>query len=121
MEPRNEQPRVLADTRAEGREQGVRWRLQESERDLDANIIALGPHGTVAMHTGAEVDVLLHVLSGSGQLATEEDTIELFPGALLWLPRYSRRAFAAGPEGLRYLTTHRHRQALHLAPPPPAS
>ncbi|WP_324680300.1 hypothetical protein [Mycobacterium sp. 663a-19] len=49
-----------------------------------------------------------------GRLTTETDTIDLSPGAPLWLPRRSRRQFAAGPEGLRYLTVHKRRQALVL-------
>lgn len=95
---------------------GVVWKLQARERDLDANVIALAPNGGIDMHTGADVDVLIHVLFGSGRLATEQGTIELAPGALLWLPRRSRRQFSAGPDGLRYLTVHQKREILPLTP-----
>nr|WP_306769722.1 AraC family ligand binding domain-containing protein [Mycobacterium kansasii] len=71
------------------------------------------------MHTGPDLDVLIHVLSGSGRLSTEEGTINLHPGALLWLPRRSRRQFTAGPAGLRYLTVHKRRQAPALEPAVP--
>ncbi|TDC88907.1 hypothetical protein E1161_22770 [Saccharopolyspora aridisoli] len=116
-------PRILARTdqrtapAGEG-ESGAVWKLQEEQRDLDSNIIALLPEGTIDAHTGPDLDVLIHVLAGSGQLATELDTLELMPGALVWLPRRSRRQFTAGPEGLRYLTVHQRRQALVLDAPP---
>ena len=61
--------------------------------------------------------MLVHVVSGSGRLETESGPLELGSGALAWLPRRSRRAFVAGPEGLCYLTVHRRRRALTLEPP----
>jgi uncharacterized protein (DUF2249 family) len=112
-------PRILANTAdvaaaVEPDVTGAVWKLEARERDLDSNIIALPPGGGIDTHAGADVDVLIHVLSGSGQLTTETGTIDLVPGALLWLPRRSRRAFTAGPDGLRYLTVHQRRQALVL-------
>ncbi|WP_342744140.1 hypothetical protein [Mycobacterium terramassiliense] len=53
---------------------------------------------------------------GGGRLTTETGAVELFPGALLWLPRRSRRRFTAGPDGLRHLTVHRRGEALALEP-----
>ncbi|MGI8459711.1 MAG: DUF2249 domain-containing protein [Propionibacteriaceae bacterium] len=92
----------------------VAWKLQARERDLDSNIIALPPGGKIDAHTWPDLDVLIHVLAGSGQLVTELDTIDLTPGALLWMPRRSRRQFTASDQGLRYLTVHQRRQALVL-------
>lgn len=118
-------PRILARTdqltanAGEADTNGAIWKLQEGQRDLDSNIIALAPQGTIDAHTGPDLDVLIHVLAGSGQLATDLDTLELTPGALLWLPRRSRRQFTAGPDGLRYLTVHQRRRALVLDAPPP--
>ena len=113
-------PRILVDTdqftsdTAEADVTGAAWKLQVRERDLDSNIIALTPGGTIEAHTGPNLDVLIHVLAGSGQLTTELGDIDLEPGALLWLPRRARRQFTAGPDGLRYLTVHQRRQALVL-------
>jgi uncharacterized protein (DUF2249 family)/quercetin dioxygenase-like cupin family protein len=116
-------PRILANTTdliagaaAEPDATGAVWKLQARERDLDSNVIALPAGGGIDSHTGPELDVLIHVLSGSGRLTTETGTIDLSSGALLWLPRRSRRQFAAGPDGLRYLTVHQRRQALVLEP-----
>ncbi len=114
MDP--EHPRLLANTAdhavadsAEPQVAGAVWRLEPSGRDLDANIIALPPAGIIARHTGPALDVLLHVLSGTGELMTSEDTIALTPGALVWLPRNSEREFRASDSGLRYLTVHQRR------------
>jgi uncharacterized protein (DUF2249 family)/quercetin dioxygenase-like cupin family protein len=112
-------PRVLANTAelaAEPDHTGAVWKLQGGERDLDSNVIALAPNSGIDAHAGADVDVLIHVLAGSGRLTTEQGEIELVPGALLWLPKRSRRRFSAGPEGLRYLTVHKKREILPLIP-----
>jgi uncharacterized protein (DUF2249 family)/quercetin dioxygenase-like cupin family protein len=113
-------PRVLVDTTTITADTsaadvtGAVWKLQARERDLDANIIALPPGQAIDAHTGPDLDVLIHVLAGSGQLTTELGTVDLTPGVLLWMPRRSRRQFIAGVEGLRYLTVHQRRQALLL-------
>lgn len=116
-------PRILTRTDALGADaaapdvSGAVWKLEVSERDLDSNVIALPPEGSIAAHTGPDLDVLVHVLAGSGELTTELGAVDLEAGTLLWLPRGSRRAFTAGPDGLRYLTVHRRRQALVLEAP----
>jgi quercetin dioxygenase-like cupin family protein len=112
-------PRLLTNTHqaADTGGRGAVWKLDPVERDLDANLIALPPGDGIATHAGPHLDVLIHVVAGSGRLETESDPIDLIPGALVWLPRHSVRGFTAGAEGLRYLTIHRRRQALTLEPP----
>lgn len=117
-------PRILVDTSELGSvlspgadapdATGAVWKLQVRERDLDANVIALPSGGSIDAHDGPDLDVLIHVLSGDGQLTTERGTIDLRPGELVWLPRRSRRQFSAGSAGLRYLTVHQRRQSLVL-------
>jgi quercetin dioxygenase-like cupin family protein len=116
--PARAQPRVLINTVAAARADGpgAVWKLAETERDLDANLIVLPAGERIDAHDGPDLDVLVHVVAGSGRLETEAGRIDLSPGALAWLPRRSRRAFTAGPDGLRYLTVHRRRQALTLGP-----
>ncbi|MDI3315177.1 MAG: DUF2249 domain-containing protein [Mycobacterium sp.] len=113
-------PRILVNTAEatamEPDRRGAVWKLDVPDRDLDCNIIALPPGGGIDTHAGAEVDVVIHVLAGSGQLVTEGGTIDLAPGALLWLPRRSQRQFRAGRDGLRYLTVHRKREIVPLTP-----
>ena len=96
---------------------GAVWKLQLHERDLDSNIIRLAPDGRIDAHEGPDLDVLIHVLSGSGRLSMELGSLELAAGSLVWLPRRSRREFTAGPDGLSYLTVHQRRQALTLSAP----
>lgn len=113
-------PRILADTSAvaaatgEPDVSGAVWNIPVRERDLDSNIISLPPGGSIDAYAGPELDVLIHVLGGGGTLGTERADIALSPGALVWLPHGSRRAFTAGPGGLRYLTVHQRRQSLVL-------
>ena len=120
-------PRVLVDTTGLCTDQvdpdasGAVWKLQVRRRDLDSNVIALPPDGRIEAHDGPDLDVLVHVLAGSGRLGTETGEIALAAGALLLLPRRSRRSFTAGPDGLRYLTVHQRRQALLLQPTRSAS
>ncbi|BCO93992.1 MULTISPECIES: hypothetical protein [Mycobacterium] len=82
------------------------------ERGLDWNVVTLPPNGEIDTTPGA--DVLIHVLSGSGRLDTEEGTNWLTAGALLWLPRRSRPQLTAGGKGLRYLTVN---QKWEILPP----
>lgn len=91
---------------------GAAWRLEEPERDLDSNIIVLPPGDSIAEHDGPDLDVLIHVLSGSGTLTGRHGELRLSPGALMWLPRRSRRGFRAGPDGLAYLTVHQRKTRL---------
>lgn len=121
-EPRAEDlPRILANTHTLARDadgEGAVWRLDAGERDLDANVISLAPGGSIGEHSGPDLDVILHVVSGSGTLATEGGDLELGPGAVVWLPRRTRRGFAAGGEGLVYFSVHRRKPGLGLSAPP---
>lgn len=115
-------PRILASTSGLAAEtgeplvSGAVWKLEVRDRDLDSNIIAIPPDGVIDAHAGPDLDVLIHVLGGSGTLTSERGTLDLGPGVLAWLPRRSMRQLSAGPRGLRYLTVHRRRQALVLDP-----
>jgi len=97
---------------------GAVWRLGMTDRDLDANVIELPPGDEIAAHDGPDLDVLVHVLAGSGELETETGTIALVPGALVWLPQRARRRFVAGPEGLRYFSVHHRKPGLTITAAP---
>ena len=88
----------------------VAWKLELRDRHLDSNLIRLAPGGVIGEHKGGEVDVLVHVLAGSGTVGTEGDKVAVTAGDLLWLPRFSQRSFTAGADGLSYLTVHTHRE-----------
>jgi len=93
---------------------GAAWSLQMRERDLDSNVVRLPPNDTIEAHAGPDIDVLVHVISGTGTLSTERTSLPLQAGALLWLPRRALRQFTAGPRGLSYLTVHQRRKALTI-------
>ena len=97
---------------------GALWRLQESPRQLDANVVHLAPGQRVETNVEPALDVLLHVLQGDGQVLTRDEPVDLRPGSLLWLPRGSRRGLQAGPEGVSYLTVHVRRPPLGIGRPP---
>ncbi|HET9647449.1 MAG TPA: DUF2249 domain-containing protein, partial [Microlunatus sp.] len=95
---------------------GAVWKLQMERRHLDSNIVHLPPRSRIDPHAGPDLDVLVHVLHGDGRLTSEVETLELRPGALLWLPRLSRREIVAGEVGLTYLTVHPRRPGLTIQP-----
>jgi uncharacterized RmlC-like cupin family protein len=82
-------PQILVNTAATAGPDGADvtgavWKLPIAERDLDSNIVALAPGGGIDAHTGPDLDVLIHVLSGSGRLTTELDVhVALKPGDLV--------------------------------------
>jgi uncharacterized protein (DUF2249 family) len=117
-------PRILADVTAIGANPdatGAIWKLQARERDLDSNVIALPASARIDTHNGPDIDVLIFVVGGTGELTTELGSVQLRAGALIWLPRRSRRQFTAGPDGLRYLTVHQRRQDIGLTIAPSAA
>ncbi|WP_055695496.1 hypothetical protein, partial [Streptomyces prasinopilosus] len=121
-------PRVLCDTAAlaalADAPAGALWRLAESGRQLDANVVRIPPGRQVDTHREPDLDVLLLVLAGEGSLTAPDGTRPLRAGVLTWLPHGSTRSLAAGGQGLTYLTVHRRRPGMRIGPPdtvaPPA-
>ena len=116
-------PRVVADTAAllaatDPNTGGSIWQLEPGARDLDSNIIALPANDEIGLHMGPNLDVLILVLQGSGELHTEIDLIPLEQGQVLWLPRNSQRRFVAGAEGIKYLTVHHRKPTLNITAAP---
>ncbi|MFI6662260.1 cupin domain-containing protein [Streptomyces sp. NPDC050523] len=115
--------RILCDTAALAAaapsEATVAWKLTESGRQLDANVVRLTPGRQVAPHAEPDLDVLLLVVSGDGTLGTPEadEQQPLTPGALVWLPHGSTRSITAGDDGLAYLTVHRRRPGMQIGRP----
>lgn len=96
---------------------GALWRLAESGRQLDADLIRLPAGHRIEVHREPDVDVLMVVLTGDGTVHTDEGALALAPHALLWLPHGSRRAIEAGSRGLAYLTVHRKRTGKRIELP----
>ncbi|CAM5260504.1 hypothetical protein [Streptomyces griseomycini] len=117
-------PRILCDTASLAAlgdaPAGALWRLAESGRQLDANVVRVPPGQRVDTHREPDLDVLLLVLAGDGTLTAPDGTHPLPAGALTWLPHGSTRALTAGPEGLTYLTVHRRRPGMRIQRRDPA-
>jgi len=115
-------PRIVGDTSALPMSRGgSAWQLDPATRGLDANIIDLPPGDEIAAHAGPDLDVLIHVLTGSGVLETDGGEIALDAGALVWLPPRSRRRFVAGPGGIRYFSVHQRKPGLSIGRAPTRS
>ncbi|MFI9822539.1 cupin domain-containing protein [Streptomyces sp. NPDC052013] len=114
-------PRILCDTAAlaalDDAPAGALWRLAESGRQLDANVVHLPPGHQVGTHREPDLDVLHLVIAGSGTLTAPDGAHPLHRGTLTWLPHGSTRSLTAGPEGLTYLTVHRRRPGLRIQSP----
>ncbi|MEU1082976.1 AraC family ligand binding domain-containing protein [Streptomyces sp. NPDC005908] len=111
-------PRILCDTAAlaavDDAAAGALWRLAESGRQLDANVVRLPPGHRVDTHREPDLDVMLLVLSGHGTLTAPDGEHPLPAGTLTWLPHGSTRSLAAGDDGLTYLTVHRRRPGMTI-------
>lgn len=94
---------------------GAIWSLPHGG-DLDANLVRLGAGKFIVDHVNDDVDVLIFVLSGRGQLTVEGRTHLLASDVLALVPRGTRRAVAAGSPGITYLSIHSHRSPLTIAP-----
>ncbi|GAA1421566.1 hypothetical protein GCM10009601_21680 [Streptomyces thermospinosisporus] len=114
-------PKILCDTAAlaslDDAPAGALWRLAESGRQLDANVVHLPPGQQVGTHREPDLDVLHLVLAGSGTLTAPDGTRSLQRGTLTWLPHGSTRSLTAGPDGLTYLTVHRRRPGMQIRRP----
>ncbi|MFV0526456.1 MAG: cupin domain-containing protein [Acidimicrobiales bacterium] len=95
---------------------GARWSLPHGG-DLDANLVTLAPYDRIGGHVNAEVDVLLYVTSGHGELLVEGTVHPLGPATVALVPRGAGRQVNAGPDGLVYLSVHRRRAPLAIGRP----
>lgn len=119
--PSSPAPRLLADldwvlAQSRAATGGAVWRLDEPDRQLDANLIRLAPGERIDLHQENDLDVLVLPVVG-GTLDADTGPVPLAPHALMWLPRGSRRSLRAGNEGLAYLTIHRKRAPLSIRLP----
>ena len=83
-----------------------------ASEDLNATLVDWPPGGGVAAHRNQERDVLYVVVTGSGTLTVDGDPVELAAGRAVLVAKGAERAATAGPDGLRYLTTHLRRSGL---------
>lgn len=92
---------------------GVVWKLPH-EGDLDGNLVRLAAGRSIDAHVNDEVDVLLVVRTGGGELTVDGERHPLDTTTVALVPRGTSRSITAGPEGIAYLSIHRHRSGLHI-------
>ena len=88
---------------------GALWRLDGE--DLQANLVRLGSGDRIQPHRNDEVDVLVVVISGRGELTLGGQVYLLAPMALVHVPKGAVRAMVAVDGPLAYLSVHRRRSA----------
>ena len=96
-------------------QRGPVWGAESDE--LNATLLEWPP-GDGPGETTSKLDVVYVVVAGSLALTVGGEQHELAVGDALIVPKDVPRRPVAGPDGVRYLTAHRRRGLLHLAPSP---
>lgn len=89
--------------------------------DLNATLLVWPPGHELAEDVNTEVDVLLIVLGGGGVVVVDQRKHALAAGQVLLVEKGSSRKVRAGADGLRYLSVHKRRGPLTIAPRPQES
>jgi quercetin dioxygenase-like cupin family protein len=95
---------------------GVVWSLPHGG-GLDANIVRLAARDTIGEHVNDQLDVLVVVWSGSGELVVDDRRVPLRPGTIAHVDRGARRSICAEGEGLVYLSAHPSRGPMTISRP----
>lgn len=95
---------------------GALWSLPHGG-DLDANLIRLEANTSIDRHVNVDVDVLVVVWAGSGELSVDDHPLALREGIVVMVPRGRSRAVRAGSDGVVYLSIHRRRGPLTIGRP----
>jgi quercetin dioxygenase-like cupin family protein len=105
---RDDVPPVDLASLAAGRNRaGALWRL--NGEDLQANLVWLGQGDRIEPHRNVEVDVLVVVVAGRGELTLNDQVHQLAPMVLAHLPKGTVRSVVAVDGPLAYLSVHRRR------------
>jgi quercetin dioxygenase-like cupin family protein len=99
----------LASLAADQERSGARWRLDGD--DLQANLVRLGVGDRIQPHRNDEVEVVVVVISGRGELTLGGQVHRLAPMALVHVPKGTVRAMVAVDGPLADLSIHRRRWA----------
>jgi quercetin dioxygenase-like cupin family protein len=89
---------------------GPLWGMQSEE--LNATLLSWPPGHEIAGHRNDECEVMLVVLAGCARVQVDGCEHRVSAGQLLLIPRGCVRSVVAGPDGVRYLSTHRRRGPL---------
>ena len=92
---------------------GVVWSATGS-RDLNVNLVRLPAGEHIDEHRNDEVDVLVVVLSGSGEITIDDKVHPITGQQALMIPAGRRRSISAAGWDLSYLSIHRARGPLSI-------
>jgi quercetin dioxygenase-like cupin family protein len=102
-------PVDLASLAGGGNHPGTRWRLDGE--DLQANLVRLGRGDRIQPHRNDELEVLVVVVAGRGELTLDGQVHQLAPLVIAYLPKGTVRAIEAVDGPLAYLSVHCRRPA----------
>jgi mannose-6-phosphate isomerase-like protein (cupin superfamily) len=86
--------------------------------DLNATLLAWLPGARTGEHVNADLDVILVVLDGTVTIELDGEARLARSGEVVVVEKGRRRRMTAGPAGVRYVTVHRRREGLDIAPGP---
>ena len=89
---------------------GPIWSVNSEQ--LNVNLLRLQAGDTIAAHANAEVDVVLVIFEGQGELTVDGASYRLHAGRAVVVPRGATRAMRCTAGPLVYLTCHRRRAGL---------
>jgi quercetin dioxygenase-like cupin family protein len=102
-------PVDLASLAADQERSGALWQLDGDE--LQANVVRLGVGDRIQPHQNDEVEVVVVVICGRGELTLGGQVHPLAPMTLVHVPKGTVRAMVAVDGPLAYLSIHRRRSA----------
>lgn len=100
----------VADVLRHVRYDGAVW--SRNSEQLNVNVMRLSESAAIPEHVNSELDVLVAVFEGAGELLVDGAVLELVPGIVVVLPQGSRRAIRCVRGPLVYLTAHKQRGGL---------
>lgn len=100
----------IAATLRQAENDGPIWSVNSEQ--LNVNLLRLPTGDSIAAHINTELDVVLVIFEGSGELVVDDVVYPLRPGRALVVPRGATRAMRCTAGPLVYLTCHRRRAGL---------
>jgi quercetin dioxygenase-like cupin family protein len=85
-----------------------------ASQDLNATLLAWPAGHLVDEHVNPELDVLLVVLAGGGDVRVDARSHSVAGGSAVLIEKGRARSIRVGPDGIRYLSVHRRRGPLEL-------
>ncbi len=80
--------------------------------DLNMTVVRWASGKGVKRHTNSEVDVVMIVLDGEGEVVIENQTHALIPGTILLIPKNATRSIVAKSQELTIANIHKKRRLM---------